>query len=516
MAFQYWIAQSGAFESGGNWSRGAAPDANSSLLVGAGGAVSLMAESVFGRVYANDQEVSSLVLSRGASLTLGGAYTYFGGSIVEAQASLKFGYLHNEGTIVLRDASALLPQDAGALVVNQGLITAVNFDDLTPPRIEATLDNQGMVGVESDAVLTVQETTNLAAKTLTGGAWRVASGGTLSLSDDTIETLAGGAIVTLAGAGATMTGAGEALDATLTTIAAGATLAVLGSRGYDTIQTLQVDGTLQLGGGTVSTSGIAVGADGRISGYGTIMGSTLVMGEIVTVADASRHPQTLTVAGQMRLVDGDAGISGQGTLAITGQLEVQGTTVASRTVANDGTIIVGGDSTIAARLVNHGSVNFYGDVLTITAAVGGQGTINVSTDGTLHLAGSVGGRQTIALSGFEGHASLRIDQPAAFKATIISFDNDDQIDLAGLTWHDGYVLRWNPVTDRLNIADGTTTVRLHLDGDFDPAGFQLSDDGHGGTLLIYADPATATAVHADFALAAHPAFVAPAELACLV
>ena len=119
--------------------------------------------------------------------------------------------------------------------------------------------------------------TNNASGVLTGGIWQASgSGSTLSLTggpvtvDHATIILSGAGSVFRAGDGNTFT----TLEQSLTTVAAGGALEVLAARPFTSTKTLADNGTIQLGGGTLTATGLSVGAGAQLTGFGVVTPSS--------------------------------------------------------------------------------------------------------------------------------------------------------------------------------------------------------------------------------------------------
>jgi len=106
--------------------------------------------------------------------------------------------------------------------------------------------------------------------TLTGGSF-TAINSTLTISGAGFATLAGTANLTETGTGQITIG-GTDIDTMLTSVASGHKLAVLGGRNFQAAHAITIasGATLQLGGGTFSTTAGGITSAGHIVGYGSI------------------------------------------------------------------------------------------------------------------------------------------------------------------------------------------------------------------------------------------------------
>ena len=210
------------------------------------------------------------------------------------------------GQLVLDNRAIINANSATALIVNTGAQAIYNE---TGALMEATgtggmtlasglFYNLGTVLAGDGSKVTAQgglTTINNDDGALVGGTWEALSAGkvaTVSITGGPVTTdaasivLSGTNSVFRAGDGTTFT----TLESSLNSIAAGGSLAILGNRNYTTGQTITDSGLLQLGGGTISATGLVV-SGGTVVGTGTIAKSLIDNGTIEALGG------TLVVAG---------------------------------------------------------------------------------------------------------------------------------------------------------------------------------------------------------------------------
>lgn len=171
------------------------------------------------------------------------------------------------------------------LLVNNGTILATVSGSRFVVNA-STLTNNGLLGVLDGVTLDLGGSgafTNVAGGTLSSGTLSVGSGATLELTQSTTISV-DAASITLSGAGSVIqsyTGGNQVgLDATLATISAGGTLALLGGRSLTATAnggTFTDAGSLVLDGGALAAGSLAL-ASGTINGAGTITGPVTVSG----------------------------------------------------------------------------------------------------------------------------------------------------------------------------------------------------------------------------------------------
>ncbi len=153
--------------------------------------------------------------------------------------------------------------------------------------------------------------------------------------------------------------------------------------------------------------------------------------------------------------------------------------------ASSGTII--GLGTIYAPIANSGTiVSAWGVNLDISGAITGVGTLEVNSGCVLELGSSVASGQTVI---FEGtNATLRLDSPLGFSATVEGFQSGDSIDInntpvESVAIGNGKLL--------LGTANGTLAVSSQT-----PIAGEISvgKDAHGGRLATYTAQAPGSGV----------------------
>ena len=432
------------------------------------------------------------------------AATWSAGDIVlgggDATAPVHAGTLTNAGMLRITAAAAIGPAAGGSGVLdNAGLMIVAAGAGET--GIDAALVNQGVLQVVSGTLalngggsspgglLLVNSAAMLRFGTpapggaggifrITGGAYAVADtvvdGGTLDLSGASAAGLA--ASLSLDHGGMLALGRLDAA-AGIFQLDGGAMLS--GSGRFTVSGTAQMGDGLQSGPGTTVLDGQssidgAVQLDGgrTLENDGTLVwnGESIVLGS--GDAAATVHAGSLT-----NVAAAVFDIAADGTIAAPGV----------GVVANAGTLIRSGgtgDAVIAAGFSNSGTVAVQSGTLTLGQAVSGSGTFLIE-GATLDFAGIVGGGEAIQFVG--GGGTLAVQAAGVFGAPVSGFATGDVLDFAavGFAAHPTFGLAAGGGGGTLTVSDGTHSVAVSLLGSFDPGGFVLGGDGHGGVLVGY-------------------------------
>ena len=238
----------------------------------------------------------------------------------------------------------------GFSFINSGTVTSLaglltlgdSGTDTVTNQPSGTMDANGgsiTFGTSSAAI------TNLAGNTLTGGTWEAANGGTLSFAGTTNAVVTNDATIILSGAGSairTFTGVGpsyQSIEQTLVTN--NGTLEVLNNRDFPATNGIVNNGTIQLGGGTLTAPSLTNNTGSVLSGNGTFGptgGVSVGNGVLVSpgVASANNYvnaisfstPGTLGPGGTYTFdvmnASGTAG-TGYDTINVTGSLTITAT-----------------------------------------------------------------------------------------------------------------------------------------------------------------------------------------------
>jgi hypothetical protein len=229
-------------------------------------------------------------------------------------------------------------------------------------------------------------------------------------------------------------------------------------------------GTIEGGGGTLALAGGGTGTITNLGSGGTLTGAVeaefLDFGSVVVEAGGA-----WTLTGSNTL-DADAVVVDRGTLINRGALTVSGTLSieASGVFRLAGGQISAGP-TGADRIVDDGLMvkNPGTGTITVGAHMFDRGIVEVAA-GTLDF--------TNRLFGAGDAATLALESPKSFGATISGFQSGDTIDLLAITATGASVND----DDQLVIVDQARPVAtLQLTGAYGGVTFTTGSDGHGGT-----------------------------------
>jgi hypothetical protein len=219
--------------------------------------------------------------------------------------------------------------------------------------------------------------------------FRSAAGDTLTTTrgaTDTVWLGAGAATINSYGEDTVYAGSGK-----VTLIAdIGATLELAGTSTTTTAGAVTANGTVDLAGGTLTSSSITVASGGELLGYGTVT-STVSNSGTVNVNGGDLHLKGgVTGSGALIDVSGNLylyGANSAGAVTVGALVDVAGGTLTASKV----TIASGGDltgyGTVTAPVSNSGEIVAGGGTLKTAGAISGSGSL--LTDGaTLELAGT--------------------------------------------------------------------------------------------------------------------------------
>ncbi|WP_264715241.1 Hint domain-containing protein [Limobrevibacterium gyesilva] len=212
--------------------------------------------------------------------------------------------IRNAGVITLNGGTLELSGPQGS--DNSGTIRADGASGLNLSG--ATFSNSGLLQAASGTLTVGPGLLNVSGTTLNGGTYEADAGATLDLGPAAPLATVNASIV-LDGAGSALAafnadlGAYQAIEATLKTIGASGTLAVLGGRDYVAAGSIAAAGVLQLGGGSLIAGGVAVAAGGLLTGFGTLASTILNVGTI-DAAGGLLSVATLTGAGVLQVDPG--------------------------------------------------------------------------------------------------------------------------------------------------------------------------------------------------------------------
>jgi hypothetical protein len=371
------------------------------------------------------------------------------------------GHLVDTGAIAASGGTLLLSgpvSGKGMLTAAMGAVLELTqADDLTEAisgagtlrlTAEAVYDDTAAITV---GTLSLTSTGSLSGYgTITGA---VSDGGTIVASSHTL--LLGGAI----GGGGTLS------------VAAGAVLDLAGGGNFG--------GTI-LGAGTVDIAGkTALLGSASLSATKVIETANLTLGVGISLATAAAHDFTLTASSGTTVTLGGASgdsFTNTGSLVANGAGTAQigvGFINAANVTASSGTLaFLGGVS-------NNGTIDAAGATISFADTVGGFGTLDLGTAGTLSLLAGSGTGQTVDFLGATG--LLELAKPLDFSGEIAGFRGADQIDLVN-TAETGF----GYANGTLTVMNGQKTVAsLLFTGTYSKANFVLGPDNHTGTLITF-------------------------------
>lgn len=345
-----------------------------------------------------------IIVNNGTTLTID---NITGLTIVTSSTIAPSGVLDGAGTV-----------SGNFLLANQGTISA----DVTSGTIginTGTLTNTGTL-LASKGTLAIQSSvtaTNLSGSTLTGGVWMASGTGELDILTGLIVT--DNATITLDGAASVIksfnSGGGtlQSIENSLTTVGSSGRLNLLNGRDFQVSDSLVVNGTVTLGGGTLSapTNGITIGVGGKVIGSGALDSGTpvTVNGIIEAQGGTLSIPQAQNMSGSGTL-QADAGAS----------LVLQAFGSYAESIVNNGTIDV-------AFVGATGILGIAGPY----SGTGGfliQGGFDSADRAILKLPGSVAANVAFDTN----FGELRLDSPSSYTGTITAFGNNNTLVLTGV------------------------------------------------------------------------------------
>jgi hypothetical protein len=168
----------------------------------------------------------------------------------------------------------------------------------------------------------------------------------------------------------------------------------------------------------------------------------------------------------------------QATWSVNGASIFTGTS----TFTNFGTVDSNGTSSITglASITNTGVFDVQSGALDLAAPVTGTGSFAIDSGGLLEFATTVSAGATVVFQGTA--ATLKLDDVAHFSGSVTGFSFGDTIDLVGITANVSV-----PNSGPLQIAYGSGSIALG--GNYNPADFTVTSDGHGGTDVTWSHQA---------------------------
>jgi hypothetical protein len=353
--------------------------------------------------------------------------------------------LVNAGTISAV-GNAALTINLGSTGLNTGSMYANGAGGLIFQN--GTYTNQGLIQADDGSAVTFQTgailTNDNAGGTLTGGSYAALDAGDGAMftvnAAAAVTTL--DAIIELSGAHAVISFGGIGLGGSLDMISAGGTLDLLNGNSMTFTANagdLTDDGSLTIGGGTITATTLTIATGANLAGYGVL--ETAVVNDGTITIDGGQLIFDGTLSGTGTVVTGSSGtlvLTGGGTLSQgttgTGTLQLEsggytltGNTVSVTTLDVTDSASVSGFGTISSQSDVTGTLMAMSGTLALTGAVSGTGALDAASGALIQLAGggdfggAIMGGGTAVID-----AALTLDAGASLSAAMV-------IDSADLT-----------------------------------------------------------------------------------
>jgi autotransporter passenger strand-loop-strand repeat protein len=295
-------------------------------------------------------------------------------------------------------------------------------------------------------------------------------------------------------AGVTLTGAGTlasiVADAGLVTAATGTLVLKDALSGAGTLlaaagATVDIKGGGSFAGslsgaGTIGiAAALTLDAGAKLAAAAVIDTASITLGVATSLANATGESLTITAAeGDTLKLSGATGdaLSNAGSLLVNGA----GTADVSLGFSNTGNVtLTSGSLNFMGTLTNSGGIIITGGKLTASKDVGGSGTLDLGSAGTLALVAGVAAGQTVDFT--NGAGLLDLTKPTTFLGTIAGFAAGGEIDLLKTT-----VTSYSYTNSVLNLKDGSKIVAsLGFSGSYTTSSFTLTSDSNGGTIIKF-------------------------------
>jgi hypothetical protein len=343
----------------------------------------------------------------------------------------------------------------------------------------------------------------------------IAGPGTLSVTGGTLSAAGAATIANFAQSGGTVSGAGTLTLSGVATFGQSSSTSYLqsGSGTTDLAGTSTlVNGTLFLDGGRVlQNDGTFTWTGGAFTPGFNPFGSSAGGGTIQNDVGATFND---AFAGQINKGSGTDAFNNAGTFETT---FATGTTTISVAFNNTGTVQAqsGTLNLNGGTLSNSGNLWADGGNLTVTGAVTGTGTGEITRSATLELSAAVASGQTINFDvGSTG--TLRLDNSQLFSGTVagLALNGTNSLDLSDISYGNNTKASFSETTagGALQVTDGTHTANINLLGNYTTSTFVTASDGHGGTLIHDPNDAVAQLVQSIASFAPSESAVATATL----
>lgn len=438
----------------------------------------------------------ALYLDGGRVLANQGLLELGAGSIVLGASplgpSLGGGQLRNltGGTIDFGDGGAVVVGSGTTAFTNSGTIEKLWGSGVA--TIGSSLKNGGMIHVAAGTLKLAGGGTSLARNlTADTGTTLAFSGGVFTASAGTLA-LAGGVAVSdgILSLGRVVSihidGGLDLSGGTLALGVRGATVASLTTRFTNTLTgsgVLTIAGAAVFGGTVVQTG----------SGVTLLTGRTLLQSTAQIYLDAGRILQNnnnftdqggeiLLGASPVGTAIGDGSLSNFGNFLITADGAAVTAVAGYANVSNAGYLAKtagSGTSTIAANLVNSGTVEVGSGTLSLATA-SGTGMFRIDDGCMLDVAGAVssGTMQFLGDSGL-----LALGAPSLFAGTIAGLGGGSTIDLHGFTTAATLAFATTPSGGTLTVTEDARSASLAFANDLSSHTFIIAADSHGGVRI---------------------------------
>ena len=225
-------------------------------------------------------------------------------------------------------------------------------------------------------------------------------------------------------------------------------------------------------------------ADITLSGAGSLIRSLNTSNNQQVALDATLA--TIGSAGALRLLNGRAFTAVSG-FTDNGLLELGGGTFKASTLGVAAGASVIGFGVLDAALSNAGMVEAKGGLLNLLGAVSGAGGFQIDSGATLELGSNPVAGQVVGFNGID--ATLKLDAPAGFAATLDQFAPGDRLDLAGVGLATKAALSGTTLT--VTLAGGS--LLTYTLSNPTPSNLAITSDGNGGSLITAFGRAKASA-----------------------
>ena len=439
---------------------------------------------------------AALYLDGGRVLANQGLLELGAGSIILGASplgpSLGGGQLHNltGGTIDFGDGGAVVAGSGTTAFTNSGTIEKLWGSGVA--TIGRSLKNGGMIHIAAGTLKFAGGGTSLARNlTADAGTTLAFSGGMFAVSAGALSLAGGvavsGGILSLGRVVSIHIDGG--LDLSGGTLALGVRAATVASLTTSFTNTLTGSGVLTIAGaavfgGTVVQTG---------SGVTLLTGSTLLQSTAQIYLDAGRILQNnnnftdqggeiLLGASPIGTAIGDGSLSNFGNFLITADGAAVTAVAGYANVSNAGYLAKtagSGTSTIAANLVNSGTVEVGSGTLSLATA-SGTGMFRIDDGCMLDVAGAVssGTMQFLGDGGL-----LALGAPSLFAGTIAGLGGGSTIDLHGFTTAATLAFATTPSGGTLTVTEDARSASLAFANDLSSHSFIIAADGHGGVRI---------------------------------